>query len=204
MTATPWIDALAAIDDRLSGVADARQPTAAEPWDAAESVVTQLCRLAEAAATDRFPRLSHSPDRETDRAVRAVLDARLAAESVPEWVPLESLAGRGRIDRTGGRIVVPLEGCPANWYVVYPWAGDRLSVVAENCGRVAGRCDAVGAGPLAATFRDLATGMGEFAGLLSWLPTITLWQSPPAELVDAPYREIESFAKRTLDATSHP
>lgn len=195
LNADAWITRLRAAREPLIRLCSARETTRASPWAGAETVVDELQELAELAAPSRFPSLAHRPATGADHAVRSLLDARLRGES-PEDCYLEPAREQGRI--TGDRVV----NVPANWYVLYPWAADRLTETARDCRRVAGRCRSLNAERVADSYRGLARAADDLSDALAWLPTIALWHDPPEELVDADYQRIESFAKRSLEATT--
>lgn len=204
MRAAPVTDALSTVRASLARLRAARRPTTeTAPWEIADTVVARLTTVAETVAdAGRLPRLEHTPDQTADRGVVAVLDRQYDGEpatAITETEPAATAVAAGRL-RTDDGVTVPLRE-PANWYVLLPWAAGRLRELSEELALLGRRLSAVGSAPLAETYADLSRAATELATLTEWLPTVALWYAPPEELADADYHEVESFARRTLEAT---
>lgn len=203
MYADPWTEATDTIEAVLSRLLSTRRLGSCDLWDAVEQLTGQLLVLAEQTASVGWPpRIDRVPRQRADRDVGRLLSS--ASADAPTQPQVETARENGRIERTDGRLRVPLgEEWPvaANWYVVLPWAADRLRGLAEDCRRLTSRVETVTTGFVVGSFEDVVTMCEDLARLVEWLPAVRLWRDPPEGLAETDFREIESFLRRAITAS---
>lgn len=158
-------------------------------------------------ATFPLPSLSRPPDEADDDAVRSVVRAAYERdEPVGPGDVAESVLDAGRVAVAAGEVVVPLRSAgpaAANWYVVYPWLGDRLDALAASANRLAGRLERSGW----PAFADALDGLREVATDLRWIVgtamTVTEWVAPPDGGIDDETRQSHRTASRLVEKLSN-
>lgn len=199
-----WTEAVRTIEAEVSRLRTARRPGAASPWTAVDAVDGALLGVSETlSAVDWFPSLSETPPESVDRAVGRILDGLVDGE--PPADAVETATAAGRAVRSGDGVTLPLdrEGpTAANWYVVFPWAAQRLETAAERLRSVGRRLQAVDEPRAADAFERLERACRDTAAVLAWQPAVVLWLDPPDALVAAEFEQLQAFLKRTLAANT--
>lgn len=209
MRATSFLGTVRHVEAQLRALEDRRRFDAPGPiGDRVWSAFDGLADLAElVAANFPLPSLAEPPSEDADEAVRAVLRAAYEREEpvTPEDADPAALES-GRVEAVAGELVVPLpEGGPAaaNWFVVYPWLGDRLDDVRGTCRRLAGRVDREGWPEFADALRGLQSVVEDLRQVVGHAVAVTEWVAPPDGGVDGDARDARQTAARLVEKLSN-
>ncbi|WP_132056879.1 hypothetical protein [Halorussus amylolyticus] len=155
------------------------------------------------------PPLSRPRSADDDEAVESVLRRTYEREDPmarDEADPAVRALDGGRLETVAGTLLVPLPSAgpaAANWYVLYPWLGDRLDAIRQTCGRLAGRIDAQGWPAFADALLGLREVVTDLRSVVGHAVAVTDWIAPPDGGIDDEARDARRTAARLVRKLSN-